>query len=70
MACDQGLARGVILGIAGALAGTFGGYQVRMRLVKAVGTWDQSPLADRVGVVEDVVALVGSLWVVSRFSRF
>jgi uncharacterized membrane protein len=70
MACDQGLARGAILGIGGALVGTFGGYNVRRRLVKALGTWDQSPLADRVGVVEDLVALGGSFWLLSRFARF
>jgi uncharacterized membrane protein len=70
MACDQGLARGAILGIGGALVGTFGGYHIRMRLVKALGTWDQSPLADRVGVVEDLVALGGSFWLLSRFARF
>jgi uncharacterized membrane protein len=70
MACDQGLTRGAILGIAGALVGTFGGHQVRMRLVKALGTASQSALSDRVAVVEDLVALVGSFWVVSRFSGF
>ena len=70
MACGQGLARGAILGIGGALVGTFGGYHIRRRLVKALGTWDQSPLADRVGVVEDLVALGGSFWLLSRFARF
>ena len=38
MACGQGLARGAILGIGGALVGTFGGYHIRRRLVKALGT--------------------------------
>jgi uncharacterized membrane protein len=70
MACGQGLARGAILGIAGALVGTFGGYQARMRLVRSLGTQDQSPLADRVGMVEDLVALGGSFWLLSRFARF
>jgi hypothetical protein len=39
-------------------------------LVKVLGMWDQSPLADRVGVVEDLVALGGSFWLLSRFARF
>jgi uncharacterized membrane protein len=59
---DQGLALGAILGIAGALAGTFGGYQARTRLVKALGTPDYV-----IAVLEDLVTIGGSLWVVSRF---
>jgi len=58
----QGLPLGAILGIAGALAGTFGGYQVRTRLVKALGTPDYV-----IAVLEDLVTIGGSLWVVSRF---
>jgi uncharacterized membrane protein len=59
---DQGLALGAILGIAGALVGTFGGYQLRTRLVKALGAPDFV-----IAVLEDLVAIGGSLWVVSRF---
>jgi hypothetical protein len=39
-------------------------------MVKVLGTGDQSPLADRVGLVEDLVALGGSFWLLSRFVRF
>ena len=59
---DQGLALGAILGIVGALVGTFGGYQARTRLVKALGTPDYV-----IAVLEDLVAIGGSLFVVSRF---
>jgi uncharacterized membrane protein len=59
---DQGLAFGAILGIAGALVGTFGGYQVRTRLAKALGTPDYV-----IAVLEDLVTICGSLWVVSQF---
>lgn len=58
----QGALVGALLGIAGSLAGTFGGYQVRTRLVKALGTPDFV-----VALLEDIVAIGGSLWVVSRF---
>ena len=53
---------GAIAGVIGALVGCFGGYQVRTRLVKALGTPDYV-----IAVVEDLVAIGGSLWVVSRF---
>jgi uncharacterized membrane protein len=58
----EGMILGAVLGIVGALAGAFGGYQVRTRLVKAPGTPDFV-----VAVLEDIVAIGGSLWVVSRF---
>jgi CubicO group peptidase (beta-lactamase class C family)/uncharacterized membrane protein len=67
MTGEQGLARGAILGFAGALVGTFGGYHIRRRLVQALRTSDQSPLSDRVAVVEDLVALGGSFWILSLF---
>lgn len=56
------LAIGVCCGIAGALIGTFGGYFVRTRLVKALGSPDFI-----IALLEDAVAIGGSLWVVSRF---
>lgn len=34
----EGIVLGAVLGIMGALAGTYGGYQARKRLVKALGT--------------------------------
>jgi uncharacterized membrane protein len=57
-----GLAIGVCCGIVGALIGTFGGYFVRTRLVKALGSPDFI-----IALLEDAVAIGGSLWVVSRF---
>lgn len=61
-ASGQGIAVGAIVAILGALAGTFGGYQARMRLVKALGSPDFV-----VAVIEDLIAIGGSVWVVSRF---
>ncbi len=58
----QGMVLGAVLGIVGALAGTYGGYQVRTRLVKALGTPDFV-----IALLEDLVTIGGSLWVVSRF---
>ena len=60
---QQGWVAGAIAGAIGALVGCFGGYQVRTRLVKALGTPDFV-----IAVLEDLVAIAGSLWVVSRFS--
>jgi uncharacterized membrane protein len=62
MAGAQGVVLGAAIGIAGALVGTFGGYQVRTRLVKALGTPDFV-----IAVLGDLVTIGGSLWVVSRF---
>jgi uncharacterized membrane protein len=53
---------GALVGIVGALAGTYGGYEARRRLVQALGTPDFV-----IAVLEDLVAILGSLWVVSRF---
>ena len=58
----QGAFIGALLGALGGVIGCFGGYQVRTRLVKALNTRDIY-----VAIVEDVVAIAGSLWVVSRF---
>lgn len=56
------LAIGAALGGVGGIAGAFGGYQVRIRLVKALGTPDIV-----IAALEDIVAIGGSLFVVSRF---
>lgn len=58
----QGLILGAIVAIIGALAGTFGGYQARTRLVRILGTPDYV-----VAIIEDLIAIGGSFWVVSRF---
>jgi uncharacterized membrane protein len=51
-----------VIGAVGGVVGCFGGYQARTRLVKALGTPDIN-----VALLEDLVAIAGSLWVVSRF---
>jgi uncharacterized membrane protein len=58
----QGIPSGALLGAAGGIVGCFGGYRARTRLVKALGVPDIY-----VALLEDLVAVVGSLWVVSRF---
>jgi uncharacterized membrane protein len=58
----EGIVLGAGLGIVGALAGTYGGYQARTKLVKALGTPDFV-----MALLEDLVTIGGSLWVVSRF---
>jgi uncharacterized membrane protein len=62
MAGGQSILVGTLLGIVGALVGCFGGYQLRTGLVKALGTPDIV-----IALLEDVIAMGGSLWVVSRF---
>jgi uncharacterized membrane protein len=58
----QGAVLGILLGSFGAIVGTFGGHKVRAGLVKALGVPDFV-----IAAVEDLVAIGGSLWVVSRF---
>src|ERR1700737_3447147 len=58
----QSLVLGAILGIVGALIGTFGGYQARTGLVKALKVPDLV-----IATLEDVVAIGGGLFIVSRF---
>ena len=58
----QSLVAGAILGIVGALIGTFGGYQVRTGLVKVLNVPDLV-----IATLEDVVAIGGGLVIVSRF---
>jgi uncharacterized membrane protein len=52
---------GVILGIVGALVGTFGGYQVRTRTVRALHVPDFV-----IALVEDLIAVGGGFLLVSR----
>jgi uncharacterized membrane protein len=58
----QSLVIGAVAGIAGALIGTFGGYQARTGLVKALKVPDVV-----IATLEDVVAIGGGLLIVSRF---
>ena len=58
----QGALLGALLGAVGGIVGCFGGYQARTRIVKALGKPDIY-----VALIEDIIAVAGSLWVVSRF---
>ena len=53
---------GAVVGAVGGIVGCFGGYEARTRLVRTLGTQDIY-----VAAIEDLVAIAGSLWVVSRF---
>ena len=52
---------GVLAGVLGAIAGTLGGYEVRSRLVRAIGGKDL-PIA----LLEDAVAICASFLILSR----
>lgn len=52
---------GALLGALGGVVGCFAGYQARARLVKTLGTRDIY-----VALLEDLVAVAGCLWVVTR----
>jgi uncharacterized membrane protein len=58
----QSLVLGAILGVVGALIGTFGGYQARTGLVKALKVPDLV-----IATLADIVAIGGGLFIVSRF---
>ena len=53
---------GAALGLIGGIVGCFGGYQARVRLVKFLRQSDFN-----VALFEDLVAIGGSLFIVSRF---
>lgn len=53
---------GAGLGALGGIVGCFGGYQARARLVKALRQPDFN-----IALVEDLIAIGGSLFIVSRF---
>jgi uncharacterized membrane protein len=57
----QSLIVGLIAGLIGSIVGTLGGYEFRVRLVKAIGGNDL-PIA----LLEDVVAVGGALLIVTR----
>src|ERR1041385_2724143 len=52
---------GAGLGVIGGIVGCFGGYQARTRLVKSL----RQP--EFIALVEDLIAIGGSLFIVSRF---
>jgi uncharacterized membrane protein len=54
---------GIVAGVIGAIAGTFGGYEFRVRLVKATGGKDL-PIA----LLEDAIAIGGAFLIVGRLS--
>jgi len=58
----SGGAQGIVLGAVGGIAGCFIGYSARTGLVRALRIRDLY-----VALVEDFVAIAGSLWVVARF---
>ena len=53
---------GAALGVIGGIVGCFGGYQVRARLVKSLRGQDFY-----IALLEDLIAIGGSLFIVSRF---
>jgi uncharacterized membrane protein len=52
---------GVVSGALGSLAGTFGGYELRTRMVRSLKVPDFV-----IALLEDAVAIVGALWLVTR----
>jgi uncharacterized membrane protein len=56
------IALGMVLGVAGAIASAFVGYEVRKRLVRALKVRDFV-----IAILEDAVAIGGGLLIVSRF---
>ena len=58
----QSIIAGILLGAIGGIAGAFGGYQVRTRLVRVLRIPDFI-----IACLEDAVAIGGGLFVVSRF---
>ena len=62
VAGSQSIAPGAILGVAGAIAGAFAGYEVRKHLVRALKVPDFV-----IALLEDAVAIAGGLLIVSRF---
>ena len=61
VAGGEAIAMGILLGVIGGIAGCYGGYQARVRLVKALGLPDVV-----IAVIEDVVAIGGGLLILAR----
>ena len=58
----QGVFLGALVGAFGGVVGCFAGYQARSRIVRALGTRDIY-----VALIEDLITIAGSLWMVSQF---
>jgi uncharacterized membrane protein len=58
----RGALPGALLGAAGGAVGCFAGYYARSRIVKTLRLDDIY-----VAVIEDLVSVAGSVWIVSRF---
>jgi uncharacterized membrane protein len=61
-ATSEALVAGLVAGVLGGVAGMFGGYEFRVRLVRAIGGNDL-PIA----LLEDAIAIGGAFFLVSRF---
>ena len=61
-ATNEVLTGGFVAGMLGAVAGTLGGYEFRVRMVRATGGNDL-PIA----LLEDAIAIGGAFLIVSRF---
>jgi uncharacterized membrane protein len=59
---SQGALLGAVLGAVGGVVGCFAGYRARAALVNSLDTPDMY-----VAIAEDLLAVAGCLWVVSRF---
>jgi uncharacterized membrane protein len=59
---SQSLVVGLAAGVLGAVAGTLGGYEARVRLAKAIGK--DLPAA----LLEDAIAIGGAFWIASQIS--
>jgi uncharacterized membrane protein len=62
LAVEQPVLMGIVLGMIGAVAGTFGGYRARTGLVKALQIPDFI-----IATLEDVIAVSAALFIASRF---
>jgi uncharacterized membrane protein len=62
-ASGQVLIGGMLAGVLGGVAGTLGGYEFRVRLVRAIGGNDLS-----IALLEDAIAICGAFLIVSRVS--
>jgi uncharacterized membrane protein len=58
----EGALAGAALGALGGIVGCFGGFQARKRLVRTLKVPDLY-----IALLEDVVAVAGCVWIVSRF---